>query len=556
MKPPATNSNAVDPALLESFRQALADWKQLFVDAARLCIENHPDRLRQDPAAFRERLQELGHGLLVKVLVEIAQGDRRWADAEYVLAQEVFEHCWNSRPERGRLREVLQEVARTSGALNWDGLVRPFAEFPVLRDKVGELETLVLRVANLAAKIDGTVKPEEIERLKWIQSELERCLVPLRVDDSEADEPQQRVAARPDQELQAEGAKRTGKASVVPSREAADPAARKQHLEAALSELHAMIGLESIKRDVQELVNFLKVQEERARHGLPKTSVSLHMTFCGNPGTGKTTVARVIGRIFGGLGILARGHLIETDRSGLVAKYAGQTGPKTHQKIDEALDGVLFIDEAYSLIAESGDDPYGAEALQALLKRVEDDRQRLVVVLAGYPQPMEQLLAANPGLASRFSRRLDFPDYSAVELGRIFQGICEQNHYTLPALTRLKLLLGFQYLLDQRDESFGNGRLARNVFEQAIRRLANRIAEIVPVTAELLTTIEPADILFPEVSEQALGNLDEPTRRLEIACSGCGRLVRFRPALLGQHVKCKLCQHDFQLDWGELTMQG
>ena len=420
-----------------------------------------------------------------------------------------------------------------------------------MRDNVGELQTLALRVANVAAKIDGHVSSEEIKRLKWIQSELERCLVPIPVADAETEE----AALRSGRSDQPDASARKDKGATVPPRELADPEARKRRLEAALAELHGMIGLDSIKRDVQELVNFLKVQEERARHGLPKTSVSLHMVFCGNPGTGKTTVARIVGRILSGLGLLSRGHLVETDRSGLVARYAGQTGPKTHKKIDEALDGVLFIDEAYSLVAERGEDPFGGEALQALLKRVEDDRQRLVVVLAGYPQPMDQLLAANPGLSSRFNRRLEFPDYSATELSRIFQLMCEQNHYTLPALTRLKLLLGFQYLLDERDESFGNGRLSRNVFEQAIRRLANRIADIVPVTAELLTKIEPDDIHFPDVPERVFEQLDDPVRRLTIACPGCDRGIRFRAAVLGRRVKCKQCQHAFQLDWGELASE-
>ncbi len=187
MHSPPSNNNAVDPALIESFRQALGDWKQLFADAARLAIASHGDQLRQNPEAFNERIRELGRGLLVKILVEIAQGDRRWSEGEYVLAQEVFEHCWGTRPKRGRLREVLQEVSRSSGSLSWDMLVRPFAEYRALRGKVGQLQTLVVRIANLAAKIDGHVSPEEVQRLKWIQSELDRCLVPIPVDDAEPD---------------------------------------------------------------------------------------------------------------------------------------------------------------------------------------------------------------------------------------------------------------------------------------------------------------------------------------------------------------------------------
>src|SRR5262249_4579675 len=178
-------------------------------------------------------------------------------------------------------------------------------------------------------------------------------------------------------------------------------------------------------------------------------------------------------------------QLVETDRAGLVAQYEGQTAPRAHQKIDEALDGVLFIDEAYSLVAEDGSDRYGQEALQVLLKRMEDDRHRLIVVLAGYPRPLERLLRSNPGLSSRFSRQFTFPDYTAAELGHIFQFLCSKDRYVLPPRTRVKLLLGFQYLLDHRDEHFGNGRLARNVFERAIGRLANRIASVVPLTREL-----------------------------------------------------------------------
>src|SRR5207237_7794667 len=159
--------------------------------------------------------------------------------------------------------------------------------------------------------------------------------------------------------------------------------------------------LRSIKQEVRGLINFLKMQQAREEFGLPQTPISLHHVFSGNPGTGKTTVARLLGRLLGAMGLLAKGHLVETDRSGLVAEYAGQTGPKTNARITEALDGALFIDEAYSLVAETGDDSYGAEAVQALLKRMEDDRERLAVILAGYPTPMDRLLKSNPGISSR-----------------------------------------------------------------------------------------------------------------------------------------------------------
>ncbi len=560
-------SPSIDDPLVVQFRQAMVDCRELFKAGVRECLAEHADALGEKPDQFVERMRNLERGLLVKVFVEITQSDGRVSASEFSLAAELFEHAWRTKVESGRLRETLKQVAAQSGALSWGSLLRPFAQLPPLRKRVAELETIVVRVANLVAKIDGDVSPDETARLKWIQDELERQLVPLPLDSTTPLGHTVPLDADDDDDLPTLGrAQSVGRAQTVKQAadeddddwtisKAAAPAdaeARAKQLAEALAELHGLIGLASIKHDVQELVNFLKIQEHRAKVGLPRTEVSLHMLFCGNPGTGKTTVARLVGRIFGGMGILTRGHLVETDRSGLVAKYAGQTGPKTHKKIDEALDGVLFIDEAYSLVAERGDDPYGSEAVQALLKRSEDDRRRLVVVLAGYPEPMQALLDTNPGLTSRFGRRLDFADYTASELGRIFQAMCEQNRYVLPWQTRWKLLVGFQYLLDRRDETFGNGRLARNLFESSIRRLANRVAAIAPLTVAVLTPLMEDDIVFADVPQAAYDGV-KASRRLTIACPGCSQPVRFAPDVLGHKVSCKRCQHEFQLDWGELA---
>jgi SpoVK/Ycf46/Vps4 family AAA+-type ATPase len=184
----------------------------------------------------------------------------------------------------------------------------------------------------------------------------------------------------------------------------------------------------------------------------------------------------------------------------LVAEYAGQTGPKVNKRLDEALDGLLFIDEAYSLIAQSGDDPFGNEAVQVLLKRMEDDRQRLVVVLAGYPRLMDRMIDSNPGLRSRFQRTFNFPDYDADELVQIFESLCTRGQYELTDPARAKLRTVFQTLVAGRDEYFGNGRLARNLFERAVGRLANRIVKIAPITRTLLTTFEPEDILLEDAT--------------------------------------------------------
>jgi SpoVK/Ycf46/Vps4 family AAA+-type ATPase len=276
------------------------------------------------------------------------------------------------------------------------------------------------------------------------------------------------------------------------------------------------------------------------------------MVFTGNPGTGKTTVARILGKTFGAMGVLQKGHLVETDRSGLVAEYMGQTGAKTQAKINEALDGVLFIDEAYSLVARDGQDPYGNEAVQALLKRAEDDRHRLVVILAGYPDEMESLLRTNPGLSSRFSRVLAFDDYSPLEMARIFASMCDRNRYKLAGGTRARLMLGLSELHRRRDRHFGNGRTVRNLFEQAIRRMANRIADIRELSAEQLMLLESEDVEFKELPKgMMLETADDGPWRFRVVCPECGHTSKSRGSYLGQKVRCPKCEHDFVADWGE-----
>ncbi len=258
----------------------------------------------------------------------------------------------------------------------------------------------------------------------------------------------------------------------------ADDRTPEQRLAEARAKLDRLVGLDAIKDQIQTLTNFLKMERQREAAGLPTTKPSLHMAFVGNPGTGKTTVARIVANIYGALGVLEKGHLVETDRSGLVAEYAGQTGPKTNAKIDEALDGVLFIDEAYTLIDESGQDQYGREAVQTLLKRMEDQRDRLVVILAGYPNEMHKMIRSNPGLSSRVGTTMHFDDYPPEALCRIFELIAKKAKYTLPTESRRRLLRGFTYLYIGRDRHFGNGRCSRNSFERSVRRLANRLSQL------------------------------------------------------------------------------
>lgn len=261
----------------------------------------------------------------------------------------------------------------------------------------------------------------------------------------------------------------------------------------AADELQKLIGLQSVKSEVETLTNFIKIQQSRAEKGLKATSVSYHCVFTGNPGTGKTTVARIVANIYKELGVLKKGHLVETDRSGLVAEYVGQTAVKTNKVIDSALDGVLFIDEAYSLVS-GGQNDFGIEAISTLLKRMEDDRDRLVVILAGYSNEMQTFINANPGLQSRFNRYIEFPDYSADELAQIFEFNLTKNEYTITDDAKTALTAYLNNVVATKDERFGNARFVRNLFEKTIERQANRLAQEKQLTAVMLTTIELADL--------------------------------------------------------------
>ena len=261
----------------------------------------------------------------------------------------------------------------------------------------------------------------------------------------------------------------------------------------ALAELDELIGLAPVKAEVRKFVDFVKVAQQRKAAGLKVAPVSYHMVFTGNPGTGKTTVARMMAKIYRSLGILKRGHLVETDRGGLVAGYTGQTAIKTGKVIDFALDGVLFIDEAYSLV-EGPQDSYGDEAISTLLKRMEDDRDRLIVIIAGYSHEMGRFLDANSGLKSRFNRYIEFPDYSAEELAAMFRLRAKKNQYALSEEAEKWLDPALRVWTRDRDRKFGNGRYVRNLFEKAIERHATRVSKIANPTPEQLKTLEMQDI--------------------------------------------------------------
>jgi hypothetical protein len=530
----------------------LRDARKLYLDSARWLVDHHPTLLGDVASGFVEQMDDLHRGLLVKVYANVMRSDRLWSRDEKRVGSLMIQHLWNARLRGAELRDAAKGLLRHADQLSWSQLVGPFARYEPLRDRSAMVETIVMRFANLVAKCDGPVNADETAAIRLLQNEIDSA---LRGEPATSESDPLPPNGRQATPYPAAPQKDAPRQRSPEAEGAAAPVAPEKRLADALEELEGLIGLNPVKQRVRSLTNYLRLQQERQRAGLPTMPISLHMAFVGNPGTGKTTVGRIVGQILGAMGIIKSGHLVETDRSGLVAEYAGQTGVKTNKLIDSALDGVLFIDEAYSLVAASGDDPYGREAIQTLLKRMEDDRDRLVVILAGYPDEMDQMIRSNPGLSSRINTRLTFDDYAASELAEIFERLCRVNHFKMPSPSRHRLLMGFDALHRQRDRHFGNGRLARNAFEECVRRLADRVAAMQELTTEMLTELQCEDIIIPGLDDQQLAELVDRPHTLRADCAKCGATLRVASKLLGQAVRCPRCSEDFSLPWARVELE-
>lgn len=349
-------------------------------------------------------------------------------------------------------------------------------------------------------KRDQSKKDEIILRqLEVIRSMTEHNLSRMGADFWGTPTPEKHVPAVPLPEKEkrtppADGGEKKAPEAAEQKQEDTAKAPPKENIEDLQKELDSYVGLSAVKREVKDLINLAAVERLRRQHGLPTADMSLHMVFSGNPGTGKTTIARLMARVYHSLGILSKGQLAEVDRSGLVAGYVGQTAIKTRKVIDSALGGVLFIDEAYALVNQENGNDFGREAIEVLLKNMEDHRDDLIVIAAGYSGLMEKFIHSNPGLESRFNKYFYFEDYTGPQLMEIFQSMCQKNGYVLSPEAAQWAEQDFLSLYEGRDENFGNARDVRNLFEKAVSRQSDRVAQLESPTREQLMELRVEDL--------------------------------------------------------------
>lgn len=367
------------------------------------------------------------------------------------LFKEIYNDFWGESTKK-----EIEEGAAKKDLINVDEITKTAA------DKVSaSLDEVMQTIANLTNEVKAEEAKEQI-----IQEEKKT----------------EEAAKAAEETAKAEEAKAT-----------AEVQEQEEPEEDPMEKLQSLVGLEDLKHDVKELISLLKVQKMREESGLKIVPVSKHLVFTGNPGTGKTTVARILASLYKQIGAIPKGQLVEVDRSSLVAGFVGQTATKTQEKIQEAMGGILFIDEAYTLAKETGND-FGQEAIDTILKAMEDHRDELVVIVAGYPDLMEKFINSNPGLKSRFNKYLYFPDYSAEELKKIFESNCKKYDYELSEEAQKIVTESIEKMEAEKDENFANARSIRNFFENIITNQATRLAEMEEVKPEDMKVILPEDI--------------------------------------------------------------
>lgn len=475
--------------------------------------------------------------------------DELEASAELV-SRSLYRYCWLDSYAKFKyvidgddMRDLLSTWQNDSSLLggnrNGGAILRPFNDFALLASLISgspDVYSMYVKASLLIAKIvleAGGVSSAEQDFYNDLAASLRRTEETLvNMDTSSETDPRS-------------GHIQEGGLAKTQNQLAPDEA-----LDEGLTELHALVGVESVKQEIGRLTNFLKVRQQRIDQGMAVPKQSLHFVFTGNPGTGKTTVARIVAKIMYGFQILGSSNLVEADRASMVGGYVGQTAIKTREVIENATNGVLFIDEAYTL-AKSGGQDYGQEAIDTLLKQMEDLRDNLIVIVAGYPNEMATFIRSNPGLESRFTRYIQFDDYHVAELCQIFERMCLANEYKLTQEARGNLAILFNRAFVNRDKNFGNARFVRNAYELVLGNHSDRLAsQDEPMTKELLQTIEAEDLPFL-LADGINGPFDLSHSKWIAQCPKCEKVSRADLALIGQVVKCK-CGTRFRCPWWNL----
>lgn len=460
---------------------------------------------------FASPLIEYAVGAWQSLRSDLEQSGVALFEAEFEMALAAFLGSVLDGGHTGSKDQIISALGQKLGWTAWrsqlfqeriDALPSYSVDAFETSPKHNELGAVVTRLALAAGRLDGPFSYNELtfaknlagrcgidgDTLRSWQANIDRIAGGGAVDDLDSE--------LEDLMNSAQGSRK--QSSQQPA-DAPSVQAEKEDLDTCLAELDALVGLDSVKEEIRKLSDFLKVQRMREDAGLATAAISNHMVFTGNPGTGKTTVARLVARIFKALGFLKKGHLVEVDRAGLIGQYVGHTETKTRDVINSAMDGILFIDEAYALAGEGKED-FGQQAIDTLVKMMEDYRKRLVVIVAGYAGPMESFVQANPGLQSRFTTYIDFPNYDVEALAEIFLKICEANEYKLAEEARPVLRTCLQHALEGEPESFGNGRYCRNLFEQSLRIHAMRLArQKAAPSKDELSLLTEADFVVPDL---------------------------------------------------------
>jgi len=536
---PMVGRETLEP-VLEELEQAMQQCCELYLS----CVPHGGATLEGAALELSLSQDRLHKYLLVKICATVAGADGRWSHEEQQCGAAVLRHV--GLPfSSSELDGIAALVKRHAEKLEWQKLVQPFRELPELRDKMTQLQNLVLRVANLIATADGSV----LQREKEIMQEILDQLRPARQCDTAA-KPRQSQAETTSTMHDVKHGRRNGEVKERKPVRRVSAAAVQENLE----RLDELVGLHQVKQEIYGLANFVSQQRQSSQTGSPLDLNDSHYVFIGSVGTGKSEVAQVLSNILVAAGALDHSGLVEVNSAILAANDPAQAAGEMDASVSAAAGGTLLIDDAGALFSDT--DPSSSAAMRVLLQGMAEHQGELVVILADRSDRLRQEINQRADLATLFGRHLHFPDYSVSQLGQIFQRFCDLSGYKVSRLAQIKLLLAFQWRLGRDGELFGNGHLIRQVFEDAVYCLGQRIDGVSPLTAELLTTFEDGDIIIDGVPAGAWSNLADARRRFLIHCPGCMKASRVASKLLGVTVKCNRCHQRFVCAWGEPCEAG